>query len=115
MYDAPVWIIFNGVKYNENSNIPFKIDNAIQRINENLFWTIGSIIENMELKAVELGLATCGINTTVVSMANHLEYRAKLGIPEGYDALASLVVGHTDLKLNERQVNPALIPVNYVK
>lgn len=109
MYNAPVWIILSGRKYVE-SETP-----QAARVNENLFWNVGSIIENMELQATALGLASCGINTTVVAMHGHPEVRKALGIPEGYDALASVVIGYTDNPLPERKVKPEFIPVSYVK
>ncbi len=80
-------------------------DNAIQReeenpqaarMNENLYWNVGSIIENMELQATALGLASCGINTTVVAMRDKPDVRKALGIPE-------------------RTVKPELIPVSYIR
>ncbi len=109
MYNAPVWIILSGKKYVESKNP------QAARMNENLFWNVGSIIENMELQATALGLASCGINTTVVAMRNKPEVRKALGIPEGYDALASVIIGYTDNPLPERKVKPELIPVSYVK
>lgn len=109
MYNAPVWIILSGKKYDESTNPQAKL------MNENLFWNVGSIIENMELQAVELGLASCGINTTVVAMHNKPEVRKAAGIPEGYDALASVIIGYSDYDYPERKVKPELIPVSYVK
>ena len=84
-------------------------------MNENLFWNVGSIIENMELQATALGLASCGINTTVVAMHNKPEVKKAVGIPEGYDALASVIIGYSDSELPERKVKPEFIPVSYVK
>ena len=109
LYNAPVWIILSGVKYDENANPQAKL------MNNNLFWNVGSIIENMELQATELGLASCGINTTVVAMANRPDVRKAVGIPEGYDALASVIIGYSDSPLPERKVKPEFIPVSYVK
>lgn len=109
LYNAPVWIILSGKKYDPSENP------QADRMNENLFWNVGSIIENMELQATALGLASCGINTTVVAMRNHPEVREALGIPEGFDALASVIIGYTDSPLPERKVKPELIPVSYVK
>ena len=107
LYNAPVWIILSGKKY---SGTP-----QADRMNDNLFWNVGSIIENMELQATELGLASCGINTTVVAMANRPDVKKAVGIPEGYDALASVIIGYSDSPLPERKVKPEFIPVSYVK
>lgn len=109
LYGAPVWIILSGKKYDETENLQAHL------MNDNLFWNVGSIIENMELQATALGLASCGINTTVVAMRNKPEVRKILGIPEGYDALASVIIGYSDSDLPERSVKPELIPVSYVR
>ena len=108
MYGAPVWIILSGRKYDEGTL-------QGQLMNGNLFWTVGSIIENMELQATALGLASCGINTTVVGMRNRPDVKKAAGIPEGYDALASVILGYTDEVYPERKVKPELIPVTFVK
>lgn len=111
LYNAPVWIILSGKIHDENEMPKAQAE----LMNRNLFWNVGSIIENMELQATELGLASCGINTTVVAMINHPEVRKAAGIPDGYDALASVIVGYTDLKIPDRKVKPEFIPVSYVK
>jgi len=99
-------------KYNDK--IPS--DEDIQKIlDAALFWDVGTIIENMELQATALGLAHCGINTTVVAMRGRPDVRKALDIPEGFDALASVIISYTDLKIMERKVKLELIPVSYVK
>ena len=108
LYGAPVWIILSGKKYNED-------EFAGKLMNNNLFWNIGSIIENMELQATELGLASCGINSTIVSMYNRPDVKKAVGLPEGYDALASVIIGYSDTKIPERKVKPELISVSYIK
>ena len=72
-------------------------------MHDNLFWDVGSIIENMELQATALGLASCGINTTVVAMRSRPDVRKALGIPDGYDALASVIIGYYDTEYPERR------------
>ncbi|MBR2208240.1 MAG: nitroreductase family protein [Synergistaceae bacterium] len=111
LYNAPVWIILSG-KIHDESEMPKA---QADLMNVNLFWDVGTIIENMELQATALGLAHCGINTTVVAMRGRPDVRKALDIPEGFDALASVIIGYTDLELQERKVKPELIPVSYVK
>ena len=111
LYGAPVWIILAGKKYGEAENVNV---NA-KLMNDNLFWNVGSIIENMELQATALGLASCGINTAVVAMKDRPDVRQAVGIPDGYDALASVIIGYSDTAYPERTVKPELIPVSYVK
>ncbi|MBQ3454878.1 MAG: nitroreductase family protein [Synergistaceae bacterium] len=108
MYGAPVWIILSGKDYDTSTTQGLLMHN-------NLFWNVGSIIENMELQATALGLASCGINTTVVAMRDRPDVKKAVGIPEGYDALASVIVGYADADYPERKVRPELIPVTVVK
>ena len=108
MYCAPVWIILSGKDYDTSTAQGLLMHN-------NLFWNVGSIIENMELQATALGLASCGINTTVVAMHDRPDVREAVGIPEGYDALASVILGYASGEVPERTVKPELIPVSYVK
>ena len=108
MYGAPVWIILAGKDYDISTTQGLLMHN-------NLFWNVGSIIENMELQATALGLASCGINTTVVAMRNRPDVRKAAGIPDGYDALASVILGYSAVNFPERHVKPELIPVSCVK
>lgn len=48
-------------------------------------------------------------------MRDKPEVKKAVGIPEGYDALASVIIGYSDSELPERKVKPELIPVSYVK
>ena len=108
MYGAPVWIVLSGKDYDTSTAHGLLMHN-------NLFWNVGSIIENMELQATALGLASCGINTTVIALQEMSEVRKVLGIPEGYNALASVILGYAAVEVPERPVKPELIPVSYVK
>ena len=108
MYGAPVWIILSGKDY-DITTYQGKL------MHDNLFWNVGSIIENMELQATALGLASCGINTTVVAMRDRPDVRKALGIPEGYDALASVIIGYSDAVYPERRVRPEFIPVSFIR
>lgn len=109
MHGAPVWIIVSGIRHTDSD------PGTAEWKNDNLFWNVGSIIENMELQATALGLASCGMNYTIVGMRNKPEVRKAVGIPDGYSALASLVLGYTDDEIPEREVNPELIPISYVR
>lgn len=118
LYGAPVWIVMSGKKYREGDPCaPLHIEsmdaNMAQRINENLFWMIGSIIENMCLAATNRGLANCAINTTVVSLLGNTKVKDAVGIPSGYEPLASLIVGYPANPVRERAVRPDRIPISY--
>ena len=107
MYNAPVWIILSGEKHNDEDL------HARELLNNNLYWNVGSIIECMELQAVSLGLASCAMNATIVSMTP--EIKNSIGIPENFTALGSIIIGYNDDAKTERVVKTNLIPVSYVK
>lgn len=109
MHGAPVWIIVSGEKHRDPD--PW----TQEWKNNNLFWNVGAIIENMELQATALGLASCQMNYTIVSIADKPEVRKAVGIPDGYDALGSIVIGYSDDEMPEREVNRELIPVSFVR
>ena len=109
MHGAPVWIVVSGEKHADED--PW----TAEWKNNNLFWNVGAIIENMELQATAMGLASCQMNYTIVSIAHRPEVRKAIGIPDGYAALASIVIGYSDEEFPERTVNPDLIPVSYVR
>ncbi len=48
-------------------------------------------------------------------MRNRPDVKKAVGIPEGYEALASVIIGYTDAKIVDRKIRPELIPVSYVK
>ena len=110
MYGAPVWIILSGKKY-DDSTLQGEL------MNDNLFWNVGSIIENMELQAAALGLDSCGINTTVVGMRDRPDVRKAAGIPEGYDALASVIswLFRRELSVSQSESGVNLCLVRWVR
>lgn len=108
LYDAPVWIVLSGRKYREDDA------ETNQMWNNNLYWNIGSLIENMHLQAAAEGLAACAVNSVIVAMQNSPEVRKAAGIPEGYDALASIVIGFAAKETEEREVNREKIPAVYI-
>lgn len=112
MYNAPVWIIFSAKKHTENiPNTPYTADMA----NGNMYWTMGSIIQNMHLKATELGLAACPMNTTIVALEDVPALREKLGIPRTHTAIGSIVIGKTDYNFKERKINYESLPTIFIK
>ncbi len=105
LYGAPVWIILSGKKYTEDT------PERDLLWNNNLYWNMGSLIEMMELQTYDLSLAGCAINTVIVAMKDRPDIRSALSIPEGYDALASYVLGYPAEETAEREIRTDLIPV----
>lgn len=49
--------------------------------------------QNLMLKATEMGLGTCWIGLAL-PLLKQPEVKAELGVPEGYDPVAPIIVGH---------------------
>lgn len=112
MYNAPVWIIISAKKHTQNiPNTPY----TAEMVNGNMYWTLGSILQNMHLKATELGLAACPMNTTIVSLETAPELREKLSLPSTHTAIGSIVIGKTNYNFKERKVNPKVLPTVFIK
>lgn len=64
----------------------------------------GFILQNMSLAAVEEGVGQCVIYGATVAIENNPELKKELGIPEGYTALGSLIVGKTNETYEKREI-----------
>lgn len=56
----------------------------------------GCVIENIHLKATELGLGSCYIRGMVNSLGDEAAYIKKLGLDEGFYPVSGIVIGHVD-------------------
>ena len=112
MYKAPVWILVSAIEREEGMpNTPYTAD----MIKGNLYWTLGSLIQNMQLAATSIGLGSCAMNTTVVALRDNPELARKLGVPEGHMPIGSMVLGYTDIPMKERAVKKELFPTTFIK
>ena len=94
LYDAPVYILFSGRLVEE---LPQGWEFLrLENIHRNVYWAMGSIMQNMQLRATSLGLSSCLVNTVVVTLFDEPELAKKAGIPEGYSPLCSIVLGKSD-------------------
>lgn len=68
---------------------------------------MGSVMQNMQLRATSLELASYTINTVVVTLFDEPILAAGTGIHKGYSPLCSLVIGKATL--NVRSISLAAI------
>ena len=64
----------------------------------------GFILENMSLAAAQEGVGQCVIYGGTVALDANEDLKRELGIPEGYTALGSMVLGQTDQAYAPREV-----------
>lgn len=64
----------------------------------------GFILQNMSLAAVEEGVGQCVIYGATVAIEMNPDLKKELGIPDGYTALGSLIIGQTNEKYEKRDI-----------
>lgn len=75
----------------------------------------GFILENMCLAAVEENVGACIIYGATVAIDMNEEFKKKLGIPEGYTALGSLILGETEETYEPRDIPDHRFETNIVE
>lgn len=65
--------------------------------------SIGAAVENLLLKAVEMGLGACWMNDPVVAEA---EIKAELGVPDEYRLMSAIPVGKPAYTPREKPMKP---------
>lgn len=99
-YNAPMMIIFS-IKDPGNE----KVTSADP----------GFILENMCLAAVEVNAGACIIYGATVAIDMNEEFKKELGIPEGYTALGSLILGQTTETYTTREIPDHRFTTNIVE
>lgn len=73
-----------------------------------------SIVENMALAAVELGIGACHIWGAVAALAGNIELVAKLKLPAGFTPVCAIALGKTKEKYEKREIPANRIAVDYL-
>lgn len=89
LYGAPLLIIFS-IKDPGNEKVTAA--------------DVGCILQNMALAATEEGVGHCDIYGATVMLDQNEELKRELGIPEGYTALGSMILGQTNEKYEVRDI-----------
>ncbi|MGO3018434.1 MAG: nitroreductase family protein [Anaerococcus sp.] len=82
LFGASTFIMFS---YNRDSTVEYE--------------DAGCVIQNMSLKAAEMGLGSCYIRGLVHTLGPNANYVKKLNLPEGFRPISGLVVGKVDYDL----------------
>ncbi|MCI5839462.1 MAG: nitroreductase family protein [Peptoniphilaceae bacterium] len=98
LYNAPVFIVVS---------CDSKVESTIK------YEDTACIIENMHLKATDLGLSSCYIRGLVHSLGKDGEYIKLLKLDEGYIPVSGLVLGYPDSKNEVAKKHE--IKINYIK
>ncbi|CAD7288426.1 nitroreductase family protein [Campylobacter suis] len=112
LYDAPVYILISGKLVDE---LPKGFEFLkLENIHRNVYWAMGSVMQNMQLRAASLGLSSCLINTVVVTLFDEPELAKKAGIPDGYSPLCSIVLGKSDAEFCPRTPKKEHYQISYI-
>lgn len=94
LYQAPVFIIFSSSK-----------DTSAR------FEDAGCVIENICLKATEMGLGSCYIRGSVNALGKDAAYVKSLNLDEGFFPVSGVIIGYPD---GEGSVKEHNIKTNYI-
>lgn len=112
LYGAPVLVLLSGKLATE---LPKECEGAkLENLHRGIYWAMGSVMQNMQLRATSLELTSCPINTVVVTLFDEPVLAARAGIPEGYSPLCSLAIGKSDAKCEERKPSCDHYRVSYI-
>ncbi|MGG7074013.1 nitroreductase family protein [Campylobacter sp. 9BO] len=112
LYDAPVYILISGKLVDE---LPKGFEFLkLENIHRNVYWAMGSVMQNMQLRAASLRLSSYLINTVVVTLFDEPELAKKAGIPDGYSPLCSIVLGKSDAEFKPRTPKKEHYQISYI-
>ncbi|MBQ6656895.1 MAG: nitroreductase family protein [Ottowia sp.] len=112
LYDAPVYILFSGRLVEELP--PGYEFLKPENMHRNVYWAMGSVLQNMQLRATSLGVSSCLVNTVVVTLFDEPELAKRAGIPQGYSPLCSMVLGKSDFKYERRAPKKEHYQISYI-
>lgn len=73
-----------------------------------------SMVENIALAAVELGIGACHIWGAVAALVGNADLVAKLKLPQGFTPVCAIALGKTEEKYEKRTIPANRIAVNYI-
>lgn len=100
LYNAPMYILVSAKLANPADNVGFS--------------NCATIVENMALAAVALGLGACHIWGATMALSRNEELVKELYLPEGFIPCCGLIVGKTDEAYTERAIPAHKIHTNFI-
>ena len=101
MYDAPVYILVSTKLSGTNDNVPYS--------------NCATIVENMVLASVELGLGACHIWGATAALSMNADLVKELNLPEGFFPCCGMIVGKTTETYTAREIPEGRIATAYIK
>ena len=101
MCDAPVYILVSSKLSGANDNVPYS--------------NCATIVENMVLAAVELGLGACHIWGATAALSINAELVKALNLPEGFSPCCGMILGKTEEVYAPREIPEGRIETAYIQ
>ncbi|MBO5160438.1 MAG: nitroreductase family protein [Lachnospiraceae bacterium] len=101
LYYAPMYILVSAKLAGAADNVGYS--------------NCATIVENMALAAVELGLGACHIWGATIALSQNAELVKELNLPEGFTPCCGLILGKTDAVYEEREILENRIQTAYIK
>lgn len=73
-----------------------------------------TVVENMVLEAVELGVGACHIWGTIMGLNQNPELVKELGLPDGFTPVCAIALGKTDEKYEQKEIPADRIAVKVI-
>lgn len=101
MYDAPVYILVSSKLSGTNDNVPYS--------------NCATIVENMVLASVELGLGACHIWGATAALSMNEALVKELHLPEGFSPCCGMILGQTAETYTAREIPEGRIATAFIK
>jgi len=101
MYNAHVYIVVSAKLANPADNVGYS--------------NCATIVENMALAAVELGLGACHIWGATAALSHNEELLKQLNLPEGFTPCCGIILGKTEEVYTEREIPENRIQTAYIR
>lgn len=111
IYGAPTLVLLSGKLATEQIE---GWDVGAEVFNRNLYWSMGSLVQNMHLAAVSMGLGACPINTVVVGLFDDSKLARRAGVPDGFSPLCSIAIGKTAHEYKPREIDKTHFEIEFL-
>lgn len=101
LYNAPVFILVSARLSGPADNVGYS--------------NCASVVENMALAAVEMGLGACHIWGATIGLSQNEDLVKELNLPEGFSLCCGMILGKTDVTYAEREIPENRISTAFIK
>ena len=101
LYNAPMYILVSAKLTTSEDNVGYS--------------SCATIVENIALAAVEIGVGACHIWGATIALSHNEELIKEFNLPEGFTPCCGIILGKTDELYIEREIPENRIQTTYIK